>query len=286
MVMTFDVDPANKMPAVAEALDSMQDHLSQLRMKPAEANRTMLMFEESLVSLMEYADLEHPQRITVKARRLFGTLTISVTVPGQMFPFSEKVMPLGFALEEEGDGDQARVIRGLVLQSFGSKLKYKHRDGKNTVRIEAQRSPYTFLYQTMSCLLAALEATALSLRDFLVGIVPSNFLQPFLDSNMLQLMFLGVLCGIAVGEIGDYSKPLRDFIEACYELFMKMTGIFTRFIPIAVLCSIWSLMLTTGTDLLLSLLGVLAIVFLGMFVLVCIDGMRLRIAGLSPKHFL
>ena len=393
MVKTFDFDPANKMSAVAEVLDSMQGYLSQLRMKPVEENRAMLMFEESLVSLMEYAGPEHPQRITVKASRLLGTLTISLTVPGQEFPFSEKVMPLGFTLEEEEENDQARVIRGLILQSFGSRLKYKHRDGKNTVRIEAQRSPYSFLYQTMSCLLAAvllgvlcrlavpqdaymalndmvlepgrtifinalkiivspvvffslvisiaqfsnlsevgkvggklmllflfmevvacalsagvyfltrltglpfaqslsigagapaLETTTLSLRDFLVGIVPSNFFQPFLDSNMLQLMFLGVLCGIAVGDIGDYSKPLRDFMEACYELFMKITAILTRFIPIAVLCSIWSLMLTTGAELLLSLLGVLIIVFLGMVALMCIDGVRLRIAGLSPRQF-
>jgi len=394
MIKTFDVDPANKMSAVGEALDSMQDYLSQLRMKPVEENRAMLMFEESLVSLMEYADPEHPQRITVKASRLLGTLTISLTVPGQEFPFSQKVMPLGFSLKEEEDDDQARVMRGLILQSFGSQLRYKHRDGKNTVRIEAQRSPYSFLYQTMSCLLAAvllgvlcrlaipqaaymalndmvlepgrtiflnalkiivspvvffslvisiaqfsnlsevgklggrlmllyllmeviacglsagvcfitkltglpfsqslsigaggpaLETTTLSLKDFIMGIVPSNFLQPFVDSNMLQLMFLGVLCGIAVGEIGDYSKPLRDFFQACYELFMKMTAILTRFIPIAVLCSIWSLVLTTGTDLLFSLLGVLVIVFLGLVALVCIDGVRLRIAGLSPKHFL
>ena len=394
MNKTFDIDPANKMAAVAEALDSMQDYLSQLRMKPVEENDALLMFEESLVSLMEYADPERPQRITVKARRLLGTLTITLNVPGQEFPFSEKVMPLDFPLEEQREDDQTRVIRGLILQSFGSRLKYKHRDGKNTVRIEAQRSPYSFLYQTMSCLLAAvllgvlcrlavpqatymalndtvlepgrtifinslkivispvvffslvisiaqfgnlsevgklggklmllyllmevvacilsagvyfltrltglpfsqslsmgagglaLETTTLSLRDFVVGIVPSNFLQPFLDSNMLQLMFLGVLCGIAVGEIGDYSKPLRDFMEACYELFMKMTAILTRFIPIAVLCSIWSLVLTTGTDLLLSLLGVLVIVFLGMITLMCIDGIRLRIAGLSPRRFL
>ena len=394
MDKSFDVDAANKMAAVTEALDSMQGYLSQLRMKSVEENRAMLMFEESLVTLMEHADPERPQRITVKASRLLGTLTISLTMPGHEFPFSEKVAPFGLHLEEEEDGDQAQVIRGLVLQSFGSRLKYKHRDGKNTVRIEAQRSPYSFLYQTMSCLLAAVvlgvlcrvaipqetymalndmvldpgrtmfinalkivvspvvffslaisiaqfgnlsevgrlggklmlvyflmevvacvmsagtcvltrltgipfshsmplgsggpapEAATLSLRDFLVGIVPSNFLQPFLDSNMLQLMFLGVLCGIAVGEIGDYSKPLRDFIEACYELFMRMTGILTRFIPIAVLCSIWSLMLTTGTDLLFSLLGVLVVVFLGMVALVCIDCVRLRIAGLSPRHFL
>ena len=115
MVKTFDFDPANKMSAVAEVLDSMQGYLSQLHMKPVEENRAMLMFEESLVSLMEYAGPEHPQRITVKASRLLGTLTISLTVPGQEFPFSEKVMPLGFTLEEEGEGDLAGVIHGLIL---------------------------------------------------------------------------------------------------------------------------------------------------------------------------
>lgn len=67
---------------------------------------------------------------------------------------------------------------------------------------------------------------------------------------------------------------------------MKITGILTRFIPIAVLCTIWSLVLTTGTDLLLSLFGVLVIVFLGMVVLMLIDGLRLMVAGLSPRHFL
>ena len=123
MIKTFDADPANKMSAVGEALDSMQDYLSQLRMKPVEENRAMLMFEESLVSLMEYADPEQPQRITVKASRLLGTLTISLTVPGQEFPFSQKVMPLGISLKEEEDDDQARVMRGLILQSFGSQLR-------------------------------------------------------------------------------------------------------------------------------------------------------------------
>jgi hypothetical protein len=72
---------------------------------------------------MEHADPEYPLQIVVKARRSLGTLTIGLTVPGQEFPFSENVMPLGFPLEEEGEGDQARVMRGLVLQSFGSRLR-------------------------------------------------------------------------------------------------------------------------------------------------------------------
>ena len=41
-----------------------------------------------------------------------------------------------------------------------------------------------------------------SLLDTIVGIVPSNFVQPFVDSNTLQLIFLAIICGIAVGKTG------------------------------------------------------------------------------------
>ena len=394
MVKTFEIDPHDTSTVVAEALDFIDDYLSRLRMNGVEENRCMLMFEESLVTLLEHANAGQPQKVTVRTRHLFGTLTITMSVAGQEFPFTDQVMSIGLPIEEEGEDDQAQVIRGLVLQSFGSRLKYRHTAGMNTVRIEAQRSPYAFLYQTMTALIAAVvlgiicrlfvpesaymalndsvldlgrtifinslkivvspivffslvisvsqfnslsevgklgarlmalfllmeavacalsagvcllarytglpfsegltiatsvaapQGTAPSVKDFIAGIVPSNFLQPFLDSNMLQLMFLGVLCGIAVGEIGDYSKPLKDFMEACYELFMRVTAILTRFIPVGVFCSICSLVLTTGVDLLLSLVSVLVIVLLGMVVLMGIDALRLRLCGLSPACFL
>lgn len=76
-----------------------------------------------------------------------------------------------------------------------------------------------------------------SLLDTIVNIVPSNFLKPFVDSNTLQLIFLAVVSGIAVGKIGDFSAVLRELLEALYSMFMTITNMFIRLMPLAVFAS-------------------------------------------------
>ena len=49
-----------------------------------------------------------------------------------------------------------------------------------------------------------------SFLQTVIGIVPSNFLQPFVNGDTLQIMFLAVICGIAVGLIGEYSEVLKN----------------------------------------------------------------------------
>ena len=53
---------------------------------------------------------------------------------------------------------------------------------------------------------------SISIKDTIVNIIPSNFVKPFLESNMLQLIFLAILIGIALGKIGDYSKNIEGYI--------------------------------------------------------------------------
>ena len=82
MVKTFEIDPHDTSTVVAEALDFIDDYLSRLRMNGVEENRCMLMFEESLVTLLEHVNAGQPQKVTVRTRHLFGTLTITMTVAG------------------------------------------------------------------------------------------------------------------------------------------------------------------------------------------------------------
>ena len=129
------------------------------------------------------------------------------------------------------------------------------------------------------------SGTVLSFRNVIVNIVPSNFVRPFLEADMLQLMFLGMICGISAGMIGEYSKPLMELFKSCNELFMKMTSLLTKFIPFAVLCSIWSMVLTAGAGLLFSLAGIICIVLLGLVLILFVDCVRLRFSGLSVMKF-
>ena len=371
----------------AEILTSIREFLASLKISPKELNRTALMCEESVNLLLEHAQ---PGTAKLYLRKVLGTVSIEVSIPGQEFAFTEDFSPLSV----ETDDDEAKAaLQTLLLRSFGDRVSFKRRNGRNSVRITAQKSPYSFLYQTLSAIVLAVlcgvvcrnfvpesvysalnyaflepvrtmfmsalkiviapivffslvnsvsqfggvsdigktggkfmvvflmmellgcvaaglvfygagalgfpftrlagalsetvqaSGTEWSIRDVIVNIVPSNFVRPFLQSDMLQLMFLGIICGISVGMIGDYSKPLTDMFKACNELFMKMTSILTKFIPFAVLCSIWSMVLTAGAGLLFSLAGIIFIVLAGLAVLMVVDCVRLKMSGLSVVKF-
>lgn len=134
------------------------------------------------------------------------------------------------------------------------------------------------------------ESTRISILDTIINIVPSNFVKPFLEADMLQIIFMAILCGVAVGMIGDYSKPLMNFFEGCNLLFLKITTLIVKIIPLAVLCSMTSLVMLTGTDMLLSIMSfagtfVLALaVMLGVYCLLVLLIGRLNPLVLMKKH--
>lgn len=104
---------------------------------------------------------------------------------------------------------------------------------------------------------------------------------------MLQLIFLAVFCGIAVGMIGSYSKILSDFFEACNELFLKITTLLVKFMPIAAFSSILSMMITTVTETLMSVLNIcLVFIFALTLMMVFYCLMLLALAKLNPIPFL
>lgn len=133
----------------------------------------------------------------------------------------------------------------------------------------------------------AASAAQISILDTVVGIVPSNFVKPFLETNMLQIIFMAVVCSATVGMIGDYSKPLRDFFESCNMLFLKITTLIVKFIPLAVLCSMTSLVMMTGTDMFLAIMGFLGTFLLGLAVMICVYCLLVFLIGkLNPVIFL
>ena len=125
-----------------------------------------------------------------------------------------------------------------------------------------------------------------SLLHTIVNIVPSNFFVPFVESDTLQLIFLAVLCGIAVGMVGEYSGILKEFFEACNSLFLTITGILARVIPVAVFCSIALLVLQLGGNSLFFVLGAGAAHIFAIFCMICIYGLLILILGrLNPLTF-
>ncbi len=126
-----------------------------------------------------------------------------------------------------------------------------------------------------------------SIKDTIVGIIPSNIVNPFLKANMLQLIFMAVILGIATGLLGKYSKTLTDLFSAFNDLFLKVTTLIIKAMPIAVFCAILSMILTMGIKTILSVLGIFGTFVLGLILVMCTYCLLLFILGrLNPIPFI
>lgn len=94
-----------------------------------------------------------------------------------------------------------------------------------------------------------------SLLSTIVNIVPNNFVRPFLESDTLQLIFLAVICGVAIGAIGEYAVVIQNLFEALNSLFLTITTMIAQFIPLAVFCSVSLIMVSLGGATFLSVLS-------------------------------
>lgn len=125
-----------------------------------------------------------------------------------------------------------------------------------------------------------------SLITAIVNIVPSNFVKPFVEADTLQVMFLALLVGVAVGMIGEYSTILKDIFEACNSLFLTITTMIAKAIPFAVFCSISLMIVDMGGASLVSVLTAALVQVGTIFVMICVYGVLVLVIGhLNPFKF-
>ncbi|WP_406731224.1 dicarboxylate/amino acid:cation symporter [Streptomyces sp. NBC_01794] len=68
--------------------------------------------------------------------------------------------------------------------------------------------------------------------DFLTGIVPTDIVTPFATLEVLQIVFLAVVAGIAALALGEKAKPILTLSEAVLELLQKALWWVIRLAPI------------------------------------------------------
>lgn len=76
---------------------------------------------------------------------------------------------------------------------------------------------------------AAHEST---MTGFLMGIIPDTVVSAFSTGNILQVLFVSILFGIALAMVGDMGKPVMTFLESASAAFFKLVGILMRAAPI------------------------------------------------------
>jgi Na+/H+-dicarboxylate symporter len=68
----------------------------------------------------------------------------------------------------------------------------------------------------------------------LTDLVPANFLAPFVSGNVLQIIVLAILTGVALNNAGPKVAPIRQFVEGGNHLMFELTQFVLKFTPIGV----------------------------------------------------
>ncbi len=123
--------------------------------------------------------------------------------------------------------------------------------------------------------------------DTLVNIFPSNFLQPLVNANMLQVIVMALLIGFSIILIGEKNQKIIDGINTWNDVFMKCMELILSLSPIGVFCLLCPVIAENGAAIIGSLAMVLLAAYICYFVhAVVVYSITVRtMGGVSPLTF-
>jgi proton glutamate symport protein len=128
----------------------------------------------------------------------------------------------------------------------------------------------------------------LSIRERIVGLIPTNPLSAALDQSMLQIVVFSILTGIALASIDTVrAKPLLDIARAVQELSMKIVSWAMIIVPLAVLGLLAQITMQIGLDALVGMSIYVGTVLIGLMLLFSVYALIVfTVAGITPSEFL
>ncbi len=121
----------------------------------------------------------------------------------------------------------------------------------------------------------------LSIADTLLNLMPENIERTFLEGNMLQMILVALLMGAAAAAAG--ARIVIHLFNEFNRLYMKITSYLIKFMPLVIFCSVASMIITTGLNTILSMIGLLLTLWGGYFLMNVFFCLVLKFyAGLNP----
>jgi aerobic C4-dicarboxylate transport protein len=123
---------------------------------------------------------------------------------------------------------------------------------------------------------------AVGFVPFLMNIIPGTFVGAFAEGNILQVLFIAVVCGFALVQLGDRAKPLLDIVDIAAKMVFGVVAIVMWAAPIGAFGAIAFTVGKFGVGSLASLGKLLAGFYLtcAIFVMVAL-GPVARLCGIS-----
>ncbi|WP_294390747.1 dicarboxylate/amino acid:cation symporter [uncultured Sphingomonas sp.] len=126
-----------------------------------------------------------------------------------------------------------------------------------------------------------------SLVSFLLAIIPDTILSPLAGGEILQVLFVAILSGIAIALVGEPAEPLLRVIAAAEAVVFRLVSILMRAAPVGAFGAMAFTIGEYGVGVLANLAGLVATFYLTslLFVLIVL-GLVARAAGFSILRLL
>ncbi|BCM93599.1 C4-dicarboxylate transport protein 2 [Abditibacteriota bacterium] len=131
---------------------------------------------------------------------------------------------------------------------------------------------------------AASEQSAV---DFVLHIIPKTFVGAFAEGEILQVLLLSVLMGIALAKMGERAKPLTHALHLASQAFFLVVGMVVWLAPIAAFGAMASTVGSAGVAALVALLKMMATFYAACVVFIFVVlGAIARFYGFSLLRYL
>lgn len=116
-------------------------------------------------------------------------------------------------------------------------------------------------------------------KDFVLNIIPSTFVDAFAKGEILQVLLLAVLFGIALQQLGSRARMVVDFIEKLSQVLFGIVGIIMKAAPLG---AFGAMAFTVGAYGLGSLLSLSKL--MGTFYLTCVLFIFVVLGAIARVH--
>ena len=128
----------------------------------------------------------------------------------------------------------------------------------------------------------ATQGSAQTTVGFFLNIIPKTFVGAFAEGEILQVLLLALLFGCALGRLGEYGRPVTNFINEIARVIFGIVWIVTRLAPLGAFGAMGFTIGKYGLHALVSLGQLLLTVYATCFVFVfLVLGSIARAAGFN-----
>jgi Na+/H+-dicarboxylate symporter len=99
---------------------------------------------------------------------------------------------------------------------------------------------------------STVDATTLSLKDFITHLVPKSIVEAMANNEILQIVVFSIFVGTAIASIDDKAPAVLQLAEQVSQVMLKITGYVMLFAPFAIFAALASTVATQGLMVLLS----------------------------------